>query len=70
MTKCRKVGDTKAVQLKLWRALLRVEKISESEEVSPETRLKAIHCIIQLSGQYVGITEQVKKDRMDLDFYG
>ena len=68
MTKVRKVGDTKAVQLKLWRALLRVEKILESEEASPETKLKAVHCMIQLSGQYASITERIRTEKESLYF--
>ena len=70
MKRVRKVGDIEAVQVKLWRALLVAEKILEKEENTPEIKLKAVHCIIQLSGQYVTITEEVRKEKESIYLYG
>lgn len=61
--KVKKVGDFKAVRLRLWRAILRAENIMDSTETSPEQKIKAIHCLIQLSGQYISVCKEVRYER-------
>jgi hypothetical protein len=59
----KKVGDIRAVQLRLWRAVLKAESILESPGSNSELQLKAIHCLIQLSGQYISVSKEVRYER-------
>jgi hypothetical protein len=56
----KKVGDIKAIQLRLWRSVLIAESILDSSESTTDVKLKAIHCLIQLSGQYIKVCNEVR----------
>jgi len=60
--KVRKCGDREAVKLKLWRAVIEAERILDSPESTPELKLRAIHCLQQVTGQYLKVYAEVEHD--------
>lgn len=54
--KRQRTGDLKALQRKVWTALLHAEDVLE-DAAEPELRLKAIHALSQCAGQYAKLLE-------------
>jgi hypothetical protein len=52
----RKPGDLRAIQRKLWGAVLHAEEVME-RAVEDEVRLRAIHALSQACGQYAKLLE-------------
>lgn len=52
-----RAGDLQAARSKLWRAILRAEKVLVASDNTPEVTLKAVHAIAQSIGQYVKVHE-------------
>jgi len=62
MTKDRKVGSKKAVKARLWKAVTEAERILKSPDSTPELKLKAIHCLSTVTGQYLKVCDLVDQE--------